>query len=76
MSILSKGLNFTQKWTVYLSDSVHDSSAVLILCKGLNFTQIMDPKSNLNEAISSVDQAIHHHPNDTPEKIHQGLATS
>jgi hypothetical protein len=34
----------------------------------------MDPKSYLNEAISRVDRAIHH-PNDTVEKIHQGLAT-
>jgi len=34
----------------------------------------MDPKSKLNEAISSVDQAIHHHPDDTVEKIHQRLA--
>jgi hypothetical protein len=75
VSIFSKGLNFTQKWTAYLSDSVPDPSAVSMLCKVLNFTQIIDPNSNLNEAISSVDEAIHHHPNDTVEKIHQGLAT-
>jgi len=49
-------------------DSVLDPLAVSILCKSLNFTQKMDPKSNLNEAISSVDQAIQHHPNDTVEK--------
>jgi len=48
-------------------DSVLDPVAVSILCKSLNFTQKMDPKSNLNEAISSVDQAKHH-PNDTVEK--------
>jgi hypothetical protein len=63
-----------EKLVINLTNKPLEPAAVSILGKGINYAQTTSLKSNLNDIISGVEQAIHHLPVQSAEEIKQGIS--
>jgi hypothetical protein len=61
------------KLVINLTNKPLEPAAVSILGKGFNFVQTTCLKSNLNDIVNGVEQAIRNLPIDTAEEIRQDI---
>jgi hypothetical protein len=59
----------TDKFVANIINRTLNPAMLAILSKGLNYAQTTRLKSNLEDIISGIEQAIQHLPNDTAEEM-------
>jgi hypothetical protein len=63
-----------EKLVINLTNKPLEPAAVSILGKGINYAQTTSLKSNLNDIVSGVEQAIQHLPIQSAKEIKQDIS--